>query len=321
MAYLLDHPNRNAKERGDGRYWGYMTRRGRKASIGVSHTAENAPDIVTPDTGAESVLRYFAQSTRPASYHRVSDSDSRHIALPTDHVAFGMIGQRLSDRAQWNDVSVHCSMATRAAEWAKVPEAFRASILANHAADIADVSLEAGIMIRRISIEEAHAGLSGWIRHADGDPGRRSDPGLNDGEFERLLAHAAAIAHGDVGGPYGDLNEPIIDTAGTLTGAGYWALAGDGGVFTEGDAVYYGSTGAMVLNRPIVAIVATLTGAGYWLIAADGGVFGFGDAPYPAGHSGFMARTNPENIVTALVYLGELTLIDADGTAFRVGQV
>ncbi len=61
---------------------------------------------------------------------------------------------------------------------------------------------------------------------------------------------------------------------------GYWLVAADGGVFTFGDAAYYGSTGAIRLNQPIVGMAATPDGKGYWLVAADGGVFTFGDAAY-----------------------------------------
>jgi hypothetical protein len=38
------------------------------------------------------------------------------------------------------------------------------------------------------------------------------------------------------------------------SGNGYWLVASDGGVFSFGDAVFYGSTGAIHLNQPIVAI-------------------------------------------------------------------
>jgi hypothetical protein len=34
---------------------------------------------------------------------------------------------------------------------------------------------------------------------------------------------------------------------------GYWMVASDGGVFSFGDATFYGSTGGIVLNKPIVA--------------------------------------------------------------------
>ena len=36
---------------------------------------------------------------------------------------------------------------------------------------------------------------------------------------------------------------------------GYWLVGSDGGVFSFGDASYYGSTGAMTLNKPIVGSV------------------------------------------------------------------
>jgi len=66
----------------------------------------------------------------------------------------------------------------------------------------------------------------------------------------------------------------------THDGKGYWMVASDGGIFSFGDAGYYGSTGAIPLNQPIVGMVATSDGAGYWLAASDGGVFAFGDAPF-----------------------------------------
>ncbi len=38
---------------------------------------------------------------------------------------------------------------------------------------------------------------------------------------------------------------------------GYWLVAADGGIFSFGDAPFYGSTGNIVLNRPIVGMTAT----------------------------------------------------------------
>ena len=55
-------------------------------------------------------------------------------------------------------------------------------------------------------------------------------------------------------------------------------VASDGGVFSFGDARFYGSMGGQPLNAPIVAIVPLPTGTGYWLVASDGGVFSFGGA-------------------------------------------
>jgi hypothetical protein len=62
------------------------------------------------------------------------------------------------------------------------------------------------------------------------------------------------------------------------TQPGYWLTASDGGIFSFGASVFYGSTGAVHLNDPIVGMAATPSRQGYWLVASDGGVFAFGDA-------------------------------------------
>ncbi len=54
--------------------------------------------------------------------------------------------------------------------------------------------------------------------------------------------------------------------------------AADGGVFTYGDALFFGSAGGTHLDAPVVGIGSTSDGKGYWLFAADGGVFTYGDA-------------------------------------------
>jgi N-acetylmuramoyl-L-alanine amidase len=71
-----------------------------------------------------------------------------------------------------------------------------------------------------------------------------------------------------------------VGLAATPDGQGYWLVASDGGIFTFGDAGFYGSTGALTLNRPIVGLAATPDGQGYWLVASDGGIFTFGDAGF-----------------------------------------
>ena len=50
--------------------------------------------------------------------------------------------------------------------------------------------------------------------------------------------------------------------AATPTGRGYWLVASDGGIFSFGDAAFYGSTGSIHLNQPIVGMAATPTGQG-----------------------------------------------------------
>ena len=57
-------------------------------------------------------------------------------------------------------------------------------------------------------------------------------------------------------------------------------MASDGGVFSFGDAGFFGSMGGKRLNAPVVGIQATSNGQGYWLVASDGGMFSFGDAGF-----------------------------------------
>ena len=53
--------------------------------------------------------------------------------------------------------------------------------------------------------------------------------------------------------------------AATPDGGGYWFVASDGGVFSYGDARYFGSLGGTQLPAPVVGMAADPGGGGYWL--------------------------------------------------------
>ena len=63
-------------------------------------------------------------------------------------------------------------------------------------------------------------------------------------------------------------------------GYGYSLAAGDGGVFSYGEAKFSGSHADAPLAKPIVGLAATPDGKGYWLAAGDGGVFSYGEAKF-----------------------------------------
>jgi hypothetical protein len=86
------------------------------------------------------------------------------------------------------------------------------------------------------------------------------------------------------------LSKPIVGMAATPDGQGYWLVASDGGIFTYGDAAFYGSTGDIHLNQPIVGMAATPDGQGYWLVASDGGIFTYGDAAFYGSLGGGSSR-------------------------------
>ena len=114
------------------------------------------------------------------------------------------------------------------------------------------------------------------------------------------------------------LNAPVVALAFTPDGGGYWQAAADGGVFTCGDAGFYGSAGALPLVAPVVAMAATPDGRGYWLAAADGGVFSYGDAGFYGS-----ATTFPHAPIVSITLTPDgrgYWLAAADGGVFSFGD-
>ena len=105
-------------------------------------------------------------------------------------------------------------------------------------------------------------------------------------------------------------SSPVVGIAPDSTGKGYWVATANGGVFSFGDAKFYGSAGNIALKAPIVGIVATSDGAGYYLVASDGGVFTFGDAKF-YGSAGNLTLASP--IVGALRHLDRCGLLPRRG--------
>jgi len=115
------------------------------------------------------------------------------------------------------------------------------------------------------------------------------------------------------------LAAPVVGISATPSGSGYWLVASDGGIFTFGDARFFGSTGALRLNQPIVGMAATPTGNGYWLVASDGGVFTFGDARFFGSTGGI--RLNQPIVGMAATPTGRgYWLVARDGGTFSFGD-
>ena len=108
----------------------------------------------------------------------------------------------------------------------------------------------------------------------------------------------------------------------TISGSpsqGYDEVAADGGVFTYGNAGFFGSQADTRLNAPVVGMAATPDGKGYWLVAADGGVFTHGDA----GFFGSQASTRLDAPVVGMAATPDgkgYWLVAADGAVFAHGD-
>ena len=132
-------------------------------------------------------------------------------------------------------------------------------------------------------------------------------------------AHDNAPVFGSPAASNIHLEKPVVGMEGTPSGNGYWLVASDGGVFSYGDAHFYGSTGSIHLNQPIVGIAATPDGAGYWMVAADGGIFSYGDARF-YGSTGSIHLNQPIVGMAATPDGAGYWMVAADGGVFSYGD-
>ena len=138
----------------------------------------------------------------------------------------------------------------------------------------------------------------------------------------RLVTSTGIVQNfGGVGG-YGELsgplNQPVVGEATTRDGGGFWMVAADGGIFSFGDAVFHGSTGALHLNKPVVGMAADPTTTGYWLVASDGGIFSFG-APFHGSTGGYHLN-EPVVGMAPTPDGGGYWLVASDGGIFSFGD-
>jgi sugar lactone lactonase YvrE len=113
-------------------------------------------------------------------------------------------------------------------------------------------------------------------------------------------------------------NHRVRSVAG-IASQGYLMAASDGGVFTHGSSIFYGSEGALKLAKPIVTMASTPTAQGYWLFAADGGVFTHGDAGFH-GSEGALKLNQPIVGAASTPSGRGYWLFAADGGVFSHGD-
>jgi len=130
------------------------------------------------------------------------------------------------------------------------------------------------------------------------------------GAAEQLLANPAPLA---------GLNGQVVGAAATDNGAGLLVAASDGGVFTYGDATFFGSEAGAPGVRQIVGVSTSPTIAGYWLVGSNGGVYPFGAAVF----FGDMSRVLLNEPVVGMAATpdgGGYWLVAADGGVFAFGD-
>jgi hypothetical protein len=106
---------------------------------------------------------------------------------------------------------------------------------------------------------------------------------------------------------------------GPVLAGGYWMVATDGGIFSYGDAKFFGSTGNIKLNQPIVGMAVTPSKKGYWLVASDGGIFAYGDAAF-FGSTGNIKLNKPIVGMTSTPSGRGYWMVASDGGIFAFGD-
>ena len=122
-----------------------------------------------------------------------------------------------------------------------------------------------------------------------------------------------------VAGSYqsGGITQGFLDSFTSLQG--YWLAASDGGIFSYGNAQFYGSAGSLHLNAPVVGMAATHDAAGYWLVASDGGIFSYGDAGF-FGSTGGLVLNKPVVGMAPTPDGQGYWLVASDGGIFNYGD-
>lgn len=170
MVYLFDNPNPHLRQ--------WSTRTLPPSGVVVVHTAENTPDYVALDGGAEAVARFIATRKDSGSYHTLCDSDSRIRMVDFQWAAW-------HDGTGTNHHSVGISAATRADTWPLAPAVWRDGCIEQMAQAAAEYARwlygynGTVIPARRITEKQAREKVPGFISHGELDPGRRSDPGAH----------------------------------------------------------------------------------------------------------------------------------------------
>ncbi len=187
----------------------------------VVHTAENSPDLVLPDGGAEAVARFISRRTDAAgSYHSIVDSDS---VVQLGRYNWEMFGEATGGN-RW---ALHLSFACRADQWDTLPDAWVAGAIAQARAEIKRMAAwldTQGVSFRwrKITAVQYHEGESGLIGHADLDPERRSDPGTG---FPWLQLLGLWPSDRPLANPVEALQLALVDAGFDL---GEWGPVGDG---------------------------------------------------------------------------------------------
>ncbi len=145
----------------------------------------------------------------------------------------------------------------------------------------------------------------------------------NDNSITAVSPAGSGTVHVVVTGPGGSSSTTSTASEFKYGFLGYDLAGSDGGTFSFGDAVGYGSLPGFHVKpaAPIVGIATTPTGHGYWMVGADGGVYAFGDAKYLGSLPGRGIKPAAPIVgIVATHDMGGYWLVGADGGIYSFGD-
>lgn len=238
----------------------------------VVHTSEGA-------TTKESLGHFLANPSAGVSYQAGFDNNrADEIAVYVRHYDKAWSAYEANG---WGEHGCLCTPSGASSGWSRATWQGHDAMLRACGAWLAEEAARYGLPLVKLDRAAVSAGHSGVCGHGDLPVGGgHTDPGPNY-PWDICLVYATG------GAPAPPVEPEVsgaVEICSTPSGKGYWIVGSDGGVFTYGDAGFYGSVPGIKppvkLNAPIVGMAATPTGLGYWLLGKDGGVFTFGDAGF-----------------------------------------
>jgi N-acetylmuramoyl-L-alanine amidase-like protein len=279
----------------------------------IVHTSEGATTEVS--------LANFLASPQAAVSYQVCFDDSTDPNTITECVQPQNKAWAAMNANDWGVHGCLCTPGGASGGWSRDVWMSKTTMLQKCASWIAEECARYGIPVTKVDGAGINAGAKGVCGHGDcsnaGAGGSHFDPGSNF-PWDHVLALAGGAAPSPVPPPTPPgLNAPMVTMGATR--AGYHIFGGDGGVFTFGDAPFYGSLGGTTLNAPIVDACSRLDGSGYYMTAADGGVFSFGPGcPF----LGSLGSTRLNAPIVSIMFDPDNTgywLVAEDGGVFSFG--
>lgn len=156
-------------------------------------------------------------------------------------------------------------------------------------------------------------------QHREWAPSRKIDAaqGVNSSLFRGMVAEALGKSPPGPS-PIPGVTGGAMEVAMHPSGKGYYIVASDGGVFSFGEAPFFGSLGGQRLNKPITGMAVRPQGDGYLLCGADGGVFAFGAAKF-SGSLGSVVLNAPIVDIEFDAEGDGYWMLGADGGIFTFG--